>query len=1528
MLALLAGVSGRNDAQEPSHGGKTLAQWQQTQKSSDPSVRWQAAEALGQLGQRHPRAVVRALSRAASDEDLDVRLQAVASLSVLKQFAEPAVPALGTALQDKDSDLRRQAALALAAVGPAAEEAVPILGKTLKDPNANVRLAAIGALQSIGPDSTRALDDLLAGLKDKVPSVRRASAAALAVIVPRADPKQIEAAVPVVAAALQDTDPEVRRRAAMALGTIGPRAEAATAALGETARTAQEPVRREAAVSLGRIGGKAVTELTRNLEHGDIAVRFQAAEGLQLLGYKARPAFAALTKTLNDKDSGVRYRAAAALRASDPEPKDILPVLKRATEGKADVSGRLWATTWLGEIAVGIDKQTATEAISLLTAALADESAGVRQQGATALGNVGADAAVALKGLQDRVNDADAGVRLQVAIALGRIDPTAAREAIPTLLKALTQRANRGGPSFNQDVAAALAAIGAVEPLLEALEKSTDEGTVAGVTFALVRMGPRAQGAFKLLQGALQHRDAGVRQRSAGAMQAVLPDPKEAVPVLVESLRHEDDYIRRWAAAFLAELGHRATGPEVGDALEPLTTALKNESTSSVRAQVARSIGEIVSHLKEVPKAPLDQDVVRALMARLTDVNLEVRHEAMAALGKIGAAWKGRGAIREAVPPLLEDLAKGRPFQGEVANVLGQIGYAAPLVDALKTAKSERVRAGAARALALIGPEALAHVPALMAAAKDTDPHVRHEVVLTLGAIGRPAAAAVPTLIAALDDADYVVPPGAAIALGQLGPEAESASAALCKALSSSAYDLRAQAQAALVAIGPGAVPSLRETLKSKDPTAVVFAAQAVGRIGLKARAAIPELVRAFGQDNYAVKAATAETLAVLQSRTPDAIPALAQAVGHGDIRVATEAVKLLRELRADAPAVVTAFVTKLDAPRNATQEYTDLHKMLVRALGDVGSNARPAVPVLLVALDDPALTEDAALSLRVILAPKAGGAELVKALKAQEQLDERQIALVLGSGTADAVPALAELLGHKRVRVRTAAAQSLGRLGAKAGASRAALVKALADDNRQVRLNAIAALAQQATTPDKDVLAALGDVLDHWDEITRVEAALQMVRVARKEPGPAPALPKARLLAQVLIEAQKIGLTQQEALIDALNGLAALRTDLKLGGEMGGEDIHARERIALAMGAVTSAQDFDTTIGSLGKALGDRHVGLRSQAALALGKLAHAAGDLKPALQKVGPALRGALRDRDRAVRASAATALWRITHESDKALPVLLEELELLTYEDGELIEKLRTGEPVPPVLVELVSMAEQNEPAREGLLAALGHDSERVRAGAAVVVGGMKKPLLTRFTPSLALLTEDRNPTVRMQATIALRWVVLGQAQQEQVIRRLDELLDDRHHAVRTQAMVTLGVVGPRSGFVKLAHLRELVADGDDVMRHRAIVALGHFGPKAAGTIPALQLALKDRNGYVRQAAAASLARIGVEAVPALALGLSDKDYDVRKHVAIALGVVGPPAQSALAALRTASQDADEEVAAAALDALKKVTAGKAP
>jgi HEAT repeat protein len=806
---------------------------------------------------------------------------------------------------------------------------------------------------------------------------------------------------------------------------------------------------------------------------------------------------------------------------------------------------------------------------------------------------------------------------------------------------------------------------------------------------------------------------------------------------------------------------------------------------------------------------------------------------------------------------------------------------------------------------------------------------------LALGAIGRPAVGAVPVLKGALDDDDLVVPPGAALALGQLGPEAESAVPALCKALSAPSYELRAQALSALVAIGPASVPSLRETLNSKDPSVLVLAAQALVRIGPKARSAIPELLIAFDNEDLNVKATTAAALAVFEARSPNAIPALSLAVGNSDVNVATAAVTLLQELKAGTPLALTAFIARLEVGQNADAGAMELDKLIVRSLGQLGQIARPAVPVLITTLDMPDLLDETTQALRTILGSDAKGAELVKVLKDQEQLDDRQIALVLGSADGEAVPALIELLGHKNVRVRAAAELSLGRLNPKSRESQPSLINLLEDGNRQVRLNAIRVLTQQNTGPtdeektQKGVLDALEKSLAHWDEVTRVEAALRIAQEAGKKSSPVTALQKMQLPARELIGSLKkeSDPVRQQTLIDALNGLASIRIELQLPQGMRVDDILARERIALALGQITTAQDNEAAVASLVQAMGDRHVALRLQSIRSLGRLAQAGTiDRKSTLQKAILPLEFALHDRDHAIRQAAAIAIWRITDQTDKALPILLQELEFLSFEDGEIIEKLRSGELGIPTLIELVSMAEQHESAKKALAAALKHEDEHVRAGVAAVVGSMTKPQAREFAQSLSDALVDPNFATRLQATVAFRWLEFGEQQQEQVIPRLERLLEDRHREVRIQSLITLGYLAPRSGIAKLDRLEESLKDRDGSIRARAAEALGRFGPRAAKAVPDLRRAVKDQDTAVRRLAIASLGQIGAASLPALKAALGDKDFDVRKLAVVALGRMGIAAHGALPALRDALSDKDQEVAAAAAEALKNVERGE--
>ena len=79
------------------------------------------------------------------------------------------------------------------------------------------------------------------------------------------------------------------------------------------------------------------------------------------------------------------------------------------------------------------------------------------------------------------------------------------------------------------------------------------------------------------------------------------------------------------------------------------------------------------------------------------------------------------------------------------------------------------IRAGAARTLGEIGPEAKDAVPDLTAALRDSDLEVRQNAAQALGHIGPAAQPAAPELSAALQDGQWQVRRAAAYALGRLG---------------------------------------------------------------------------------------------------------------------------------------------------------------------------------------------------------------------------------------------------------------------------------------------------------------------------------------------------------------------------------------------------------------------------------------------------------------------------------------------------------------------------------------------------------------------------------------------------------------------------------------------------------------------------------------------------------------------------------------------------------------------------------------
>ena len=140
------------------------------------------------------------------------------------------------------------------------------------------------------------------------------------------------------------------------------------------------------------------------------------------------------------------------------------------------------------------------------------------------------------------------------------------------------------------------------------------------------------------------------------------------------------------------------------------------------------------------------------------------------------------------------------------------------------------------------------------------------------------------------------------------------------------------------------------------------------------------------------------------------------------------------------------------------------IRKAAARRLGEIGPEAKAAVPALVEALkdkDDESLREAALMSLiKINPNPKTVIPAFIEALKDTSRFVRYLAASALdrfGSEARAAVPNLIELLSNKKedVEVRREAARTLGRIGSEAKPAVPALIEALKDADDSIRLYA-----------------------------------------------------------------------------------------------------------------------------------------------------------------------------------------------------------------------------------------------------------------------------------------------------------------------------------------------------------------------------------------------------------------------------------------------------------------------------------------
>jgi len=297
-------------------------------KDRDPSVRWNAAALLGELGVQ-ANLVVPALTRMLRTETdpvsqndrttglaplqsnyfdvgmyalpriwpevVELRLSAIGALGRFRDEAVEAVPELVAILRtEKDMRIRWFTAAAIHQIGPAARAAVPTL----------IELLRSREVVELPPDNAREADDD----NDPMP-LRLAAAVALGGIGAPA-----RAAVPDLVQSLADKDAKVRAEAAWALGEIG--GDAALAIPGLVKLTGEETddgVANQGVHALGKIGAKAVPALTARMKAGDADLRIRFVTALGEVGSGAALAIPDLAQAAVDADEEIRTAAVEAL---------------------------------------------------------------------------------------------------------------------------------------------------------------------------------------------------------------------------------------------------------------------------------------------------------------------------------------------------------------------------------------------------------------------------------------------------------------------------------------------------------------------------------------------------------------------------------------------------------------------------------------------------------------------------------------------------------------------------------------------------------------------------------------------------------------------------------------------------------------------------------------------------------------------------------------------------------------------------------------------------------------------------------------------------------------------------------------------------------------------------------------------------------------------------------------------------------------------------------------------------------------
>lgn len=686
---------GTSSAGGPLFRGEPLCGWRM--QLHDPSVeaRRQAGEAFRDMDVALLKQAIEELTRAVTDEDVQVRRSVAQALSKVGPAATSAIPALIKASEMKQGDprfvfwARYHAIAALGNIGPRAKEAIPVLTRQLGsgDPLDEYRAEALG---KIGPEARVALPALVKLFRAaNQPGAQSHAGIAIAQI----DPQAPEL-------------PEIVRglvRAQAFTKCVGPTPELNRAflqlfpdlALKHTIpllKSDDKTLRIHATLVLAAAGPKAKEQtakpLVEALQDPAPEVRGAVAHALFIVApSEFRPAIEVLVKLVGKRQySG--FNASIMLRSY---AKEACPQLIRELEGKTgDEQAELVHALYCLK----------PESRPFLDAALS-ESAAVRVGAAKALGLIGADASGSIPGLLRLTAAEDRESRLAGVEALLLVDlrkqhlaqwlprvealvreknPPAqaravsvlrslgpnAKSAVPTLLTAM----NQGQGDLRLQMAITVVWLdrsegsNALPVLLEAIQ-SPRPGRFMDLVNTLGELGPVARDALPALRQRFTEQKDNLDQEVKVAKAMARIDRGEIAACLPAVSDRLKKGVKRPYQLVELILMVAEWGPDA-KAAEPELRVILADQRAQSRARLAAAVGLI---LIGVDRDDAAVKVIRQLMASVEDP--EDRWEFLDLLGRIGP----RAA---ALAPEVRALLKDANFGEDARKVLGKIAPAKP----------------------------------------------------------------------------------------------------------------------------------------------------------------------------------------------------------------------------------------------------------------------------------------------------------------------------------------------------------------------------------------------------------------------------------------------------------------------------------------------------------------------------------------------------------------------------------------------------------------------------------------------------------------------------------------------------------------------------------------------------------------------------------------------------------------------------------------------------------------------------------